>query len=259
MTDDATMRFRLQQVASYRQVRAAVRAGASHTLINALIWLGITALLYEAIGPSPVVFIQFAIGLGELGVGVWKKFYPTVEAVLVDGLILVAFGGFVLGRQIIAWQGIINWPVSPISVFLGLWLLHGALNSFRGYAALRRAFPDRPSADQIAWFDDLVREIRASTPVTEADAIDLPTKPKLKAKLLGTTAFFVGTKDDTVFVAGPFDFELARERTDPGTGRRKARLRVYDQEYPEFALDDAGWANYQRWAGANLPPQQATR
>lgn len=251
MTDDATMRFRLQQVIAYRQVRAAVRAGAGHTLINALIMLGLTYFLYTAVGADSIVLTYGAIGLAELAVGLWKKFAPSVEAVLADGLILLAFGGFALGRFVLAWQGVINGPANPISVFLGLWWIHSAVGSFRAYGGLRRAFPERPPADQIAWFDDLIYEIRTADPETDAAAVDLPTRPKWKVKLLGSTAFFVAAKGDAVVVAGAVDFEIVRERAEQGTGRRKALLRLYADQYPEFPIDDASWANYQAWAAGH--------
>lgn len=248
--DEHELRARLQQMAGYREVCQAVRAGAGHTLFNAAIWLGLTALLYQALGPHPWVFVYLALGLAELFVGLWKRQAPTVEAVLADGVVLLGFGGFVLLRQYLAWQGLARGPVNPLSVFLGLWWLYDAVNAFKAYAALRRAFPERPSRDRIAWFNDLVREIRAADPQTDEAALDLPTAPHWKAKLLGSTAFFVTARGESVLIAGPGQFEVHREGEDHGTGNRAAVLLVHGHAFPAFRIGDASWDNYRKWQAA---------
>jgi hypothetical protein len=255
MTDDELMRLRLQQVAAYRQVCAAVRAGAGHTLFNAALMGGLTYLLYANFGPHPILLVNAALAVGELAVGLWKKARPSIDAVLVDGLLVGGFGLWVLGRQVLAWQGVAGvGRVNPISVAFGVWMAVDGVRTLRAYAELRRVFPVRPSRDQIAWFDDLAAETRAADPQSNDRAIDLPTRPHLKGQLLGSTAFLVATRGEEVWVAGPGTLEVARHPEDPGTGRRPASLRVYGQEYPPFEIDDASWDNYQRWAKANSSP-----
>jgi hypothetical protein len=245
MTDDSTMRFRLQQVLAYRHLQAAVRSGASHTLVNAAIWIALTFMLFQAMGLNPVLLAYLGLGVAELLVGLWKKMWPTLEAVLADGLVLAGFGLFILLRQLLAWQGIIFFPVSPISLLLGCWWLVSAFNSFRAYGALRRAFPERPSAEVIAWFDELIYEIRHADPATDDLALDLPTKPHWKAKLLGTTAFFVAKGSNDVLIAGPWDFELAPDE-HPDRPHR-VRLHILDRSFKPFEIDEASRANYQKW------------
>jgi hypothetical protein len=254
--DDAEMRLRLQRMVAYRHVCASVRAGATHTLVNAAIMLGLTYAIYTATGPDPILIPYLCIGLAELAVGVWKKWRPSIEAVVVDGLVLGCFGLSILGREFLAWQGIINWRVSPISVLLGIWWTMDAVKTIRAYGDLRRAFPERPSAELTAWFDDLIHEIRAADPQTDDLALDLPTSPKMRAKLFGSTAFFVPVRGDAVIIAGPDEFDIRREKTDHGTGYRMARLRLHGERYPEFEIDDASWENYQKWLGASTPPEQ---
>ena len=249
MTDDDNMRFRLQQVLAYRQLQASVRSGASHTLMGGLVWLGLAALLFN--NNFGFVAAYIALGCAELAIGVWKRLWPSLEAVLADGLVLVGFGLFVLGRQLLAWQGIIFFPVNPISIFLGIWFLFSSRNSFKAYSTLRRAFPDRPSAEIVAWFDDLIYEIRHSDPGTDDQALDLPSKPPWKAKLLGTTAFFVSKKGNEVVIAGPFDFGLAPEDHHEGESHVRVRLHLYDRATKPFDLDDASWANYRKWMASH--------
>ena len=134
-------------------------------------------------------------------------------------------------------------------------MLMGAIGRFKDYRLLRMLFAERPSADHMAWFDDLVREIKAADPQSDELALDLPTSPHWKAQLLGTTAFFVTLKGNMVLVAGPEDFEILREKADHGTGRRKALLRIHEIPAPEFEITDATWTNYQKWRAANPLPQ----
>lgn len=260
MTDDEVMRLRLQQVASYRQVCALVRAGAGHTLFNAALMGGLTYLVYANFGFHPFLLVNAGIAAGELVVGLWKKARPTIDAVLVDGLLVGGFGLWVLGRQVLAWRGVAGvGPVNPISIAFGVWMMYDAVRTLRAYGELRRAFPVRPSRAQIAWFDDLAAETRAADPRDDDRAVDLPTRPHLKAQLLGSTAFLVAARGEEVWVAGPGSLEIDRHPEDAGTGRRPAALRVYDVEFPEFDIDDASWDNYRKWAGANRAQDQAGR
>jgi hypothetical protein len=110
----------------------------------------------------------------------------------------------------------------------------------------------------MTWFDDLVREIQVADPHTDDLVLDLPTRPHWKAKLLGATVFFVATDGNAVWVAGPDDFTLRRERTDRGDGSRKALLSIHGENYPEFELGDVSWANYTKWMATLAPTSPAT-
>jgi hypothetical protein len=259
MTDDYAMRFRLQQVAAYRQLCRSIRRGGVHNVVFAAIMLWLAWYVFQgqvARGAVPVVFLLYVgLALAELGVGLLKWVYPSAEGVLLDGLILLLFAGWNLG-----WQGLAlanGVRANSVILLLGGYMLVGAVGRFREYRALRKVFADRPSRDQITWFDDLVREIRTADPELDDQAIDLPTRPHWKAKLLGTTAFFVPAKGDGAVVAGPGAFELARDPKDHGTGKRKAWLQLYGRDFPPFEVTDASWANYQKWVKANaeVPPQ----
>ena len=115
----------------------------------------------------------------------------------------------------------------------------------------RVLFADRPTADQIAWYDDLANEIRAADPDTDDQALDLPTRPHFKAKLLGNTAFLVPRRGNTMLLASADEMDLTRESKDHGTGSRQAVLRLYGQAFPAFNLTDASWANYLKWLASN--------
>lgn len=255
MSDQAIMRARLQTVAAYRELCRAVQRGGRENVVFALIMLGIAYYFHSLGAPLLITLLYAVLAVGELLVGLFKWAIPSAEGVLLDSLVLLVFAGWNLG-----WQGLAaanGRPVSTVIVFLGLYMLFGAFARFKNYGDLRRLFAVRPDPEHIAWFDDLVREIQVSDPLTDELALDLPTQPHWKAKLLGTTVFFVAS-GGAVWVAGPDEFVLRREKTDHGTGRRRAHLSIHGEVYPDFEISDASWANYTKWLATQSAPQATT-
>jgi hypothetical protein len=253
MADDLEMRQRLQQVAAYRELCRGVRRSGRENIFFALIMLFLAYVVSKGQANVVVLTLYLILAVGELLVGLFKLLKPSAEGIFLDGIVLLVFAVFNLGFQYVGFQN--GRPLDPIIIFLGLFMLFGAVNRFKAYGQLRLLFAERPSAEHMAWFDDLVREIKAADPQSDDLALDLPTSPHWKAKLLGTTAFFVTLKGNSVLVAGPHDFELLREKADHGTGRRKGLLRFHDVPAPEFEISDVTWANYQKWRAANPMPE----
>lgn len=256
MSDQVTMRLRLQQVAAYRELCRSVQRSGRENVVYAVLMLGLAYFIYSTGGNlnEQVALVFGALALGELFVGLYKWFVPSAFGLFLDGVVMLVFAalnGLLAYNRFQAGGG-----VNPINVFFGLFMLFGAMNRFKAYGALRALFAERPDPDHMAWFDDLVREIQGSEPHSDRLVLDLPTTPYWKAKLLGATAFFVAVTGSAVWVAGPDDFTLRREKIDRGTGRRKALLSIYGEAYPEFEIDDKSWDNYTRWIAeqAPLPP-----
>jgi len=257
MADDLEMRMRLQQVAAYRELCLGVRRSGRDNIVFAALMAFLAYMVWKG-GPNAFLLVFYGILIGsELAVGLFKWAFPSAEGHLFDGLVLLLFAGVNLGFQFLAVQR--GGRPNPVIILFGLLILSQAINRFRFYAQLRRLFAERPSAEHMAWFDDLVREIHAADPEYDDLALDLPTKPHWKAKLLGSMAFLVTVRGDEAFVGGPEDLEIRREKVDRGTGRRRAAVRIDDLPYPEFEITDASWANYQKWRAANpLPDSPST-
>ncbi len=253
MSDDFAMRARLQQVAAYRELCRGVRRSGRGNVTFALLMLFLAYLAYQNGAGGPQLIILGILVVGELLAGLFKWLVPSAEGLLLDALVILAFAAYNLGLQYLRFRKGI--PLDPVIILIGLFLLMGAIERFKSYGRLRMLFAERPSSEHIAWFNELASEIRASDPDTDELALDLPTKPHWKVKLLGTTAFFVGVRDESVWIAGPEDFELLREKTDHGTKQRKAILRIHSVPYPEFSITDTTWANYQKWRAVNPFPQ----
>jgi hypothetical protein len=249
MPDDFAMRMQLHRVVAYRDLCRAVRRSGRENVFYASLMLFLAYIAWDR-GMDPVIVAVYgSLVAAELAIGLFKWAFPSAEGYLLDGLVLLAFAGVYIGVQFQKAQ--VGRALEPIVLFLGLYMFWGAINRFKAYRQLRRMFAERPTAEHMAWFDDLIAEIRDADPQSDELALDLPTKPHWKAKLLGTMAFFVGTRGKPIWIAGPDDFELLREKTDHGTGRRKAVLFMEAMQSPEFEISDVTWANYQKWRAAN--------
>jgi hypothetical protein len=244
MFDEITMRSRLQTVAAYRALCRSVQRSGRENVLYAVFMLVLAYYLYSVGGQSVAILYGALAGL-ELLVGLYKWAIPSAEGPLLDSFVLVAFSGVTFWRQYEQFQN--GFGLNPVMILLGLYMLFGALNRFRSYGQLRRLFAERPEREHVVWFDDLVREIHRADPQADELVLDLPTRPHWKAKLLGGTAFFVAPDGITVWVAGPDDFILRREKIDPGHGTRNAILSIYGQGYPAFELADVCWENYTKW------------
>jgi hypothetical protein len=254
MSDELTMRARLQNVAAYRELCRSVRKSGRENVFFALVMFALAYFVHtQGRGPQFVAVLYFALAAGELLVGLFKWLVPSAEGLILDGLVLLTFAGLNFARAYQEFQRV-GQP-DAVSIFFGLFMLMGAINRFKYYGQLRVLFAERPAPEHVAWFDDLVLEIKAADPHTDRAALDLPTRPRWKAKLLGGIAFFVSDAG-AVWLIGPDDFSLRREKTDHGTGHRRAILSIGGERFPEFDIDDASWANYQNWMASQAAPQQ---
>jgi hypothetical protein len=252
MADDFEMRLRLQQVAAYRDLCRRVRRSGRENILFASIMLFLAYVVWQGQPNNTVLILYLVLAIGELLVGLFKWLSPSAEGVLLDGVVLLVFAAYNFGMEYLRFQN--GQQFRPIVIFLGLFMLMGAIGRFKDYRVLRLLFAERPSAEHMAWFDDLVREIKQADPESDELALDLPTSPHWKAKLLGTLAFFVSARGSMVVVAGPDDFEIRREKMDHGTGRRRAVLRIHDVPYSEFEITERVWSNYQKWRATNPLP-----
>jgi hypothetical protein len=250
--DDAAMRRPLQQAAAYRELCRGVRRTGRENIFWALVLL---AVAYTPGQPVGLVWLVISVLVGaELFVGLFKWFWPCAEGFLLDGLVLllfVAWNLFVLYIQNQAFG-----RLNPVRIFFAAWMSYAAINRFKAYGQLVKVFAQRPTAAQIAWFDGLVREIRTADPQADDLALDLPTTPHWKAKLLGTTAFFVPRRGSSVVITGPDEFEILRQPDDHGTGSRRALLAIHHNTFPVFDIQDASWENYKKWRSAHPVDQE---
>ncbi|MGL4419305.1 MAG: hypothetical protein ACRCZF_01450, partial [Gemmataceae bacterium] len=131
--DPESMQTTFERVAAYRTICQSIRETANSTLFNAILWLGLTYLLFRLTGSMLVAYM--GLGIVELFIGLMKKFRPILLCVLLDGFLLLAFSaGFGYVQYERFQRGIQPNPISLI--FAALWLFQG-FNSIRQYFQLR--------------------------------------------------------------------------------------------------------------------------
>jgi hypothetical protein len=251
--DPHEMRSVLRNVAAYRHLRQEVRRKANWSLGLGVFMFVIWWFLFDGNFNKPLSILYFGLACLEFGAGIVNKLFPSAEGVLVDGLVLFGFGGVNLARAFLIFQqaGRTDW----FSVVFGAYWMFAGFGHVRSYMALRRAFARRPSAQHLRWFDELLREIRTADPENDPTALDLPTRPPVRGKLLGDTAFFLPSRGDDVLIASREDVEIIRE-ADRGKGP-VGYLIVEGIDFGGFPLDRENWKNYAEWKtrGGEPPPQ----
>ena len=243
--DPDELRLVLRQVAAYRDVNNSVRKKSTGSLIMGGILL---AIWYFAIQDKFTLFgyIYLALALLEFCVGILNRFWPTPEGLLLDGVVLLAFGLWNAIREGLIWQGLLPGRRSPVFAFLGLYWAFQGMQTIRSYFQLRKAMPARPTAEHIRWFDGLVRELRDADPREDAKAVAFPTDPFLTGKLLGDTAFFLDPAG-SVTITTRRDVDLERVVPDDPDRPPRGYLTIEGHEFPPFKLSDANWNNYVAW------------
>jgi hypothetical protein len=249
--DGEELRHVLRNVAGYRALCAQVRRSST----GGLFFGGLMLFIWYAgfgqrndYGPFSLIYLGLA-GL-EFTVALWNRVSPSAEGILLDGVVLLVFGVATLTRHLLTWQGAIAGP-KPIPIFslLAVYWVYSGFSTVRSYFQIRRAFTHRPSAEHLRWFNDLLREVKAADPDADPDALDLPTKPPLRGKLLGDTALFVSPgSDDPIIVARP-DVVIDRLPPKEPGGPPGGRL-FLGEEVGTFRLDPANWRNYAAWKKA---------
>lgn len=248
MSDEFMMRIQLQKVVAYRELCRAVRRSGRENVFFAFLMLVVFYGPWIANGRWLNYLILGILVGSEILVGLFKWFFPSAEGFLLDALVLLVFAAYNLGMSFLQFQA--GQKPSPIWILISVYMLFGAINRFKHYRQIRRLFADRPSAEHIAWFDELVHEIRTADPQIDDQVIDLPTGPHWKAKLLGRMAFFIALRENTVWIVGPADFDVVLSPRNEEMDTHKAFLRLFDRSYPSFEISTATWQNYQKWRDA---------
>lgn len=254
MVDIDEMRRTLTKVSVYRKVCDSVRASSGRTLFNGVFFLGLAFLYYNMIGKfHPLLIGPLVIGSLEILVGLWKRIKPSPECVLFDAILQAAFVGWIVIRELMTRQANPNAQPTVMTIIIGLWIAYDAFNTLMHYFQLRKIFVERPSAEHLAYVDDLKAEVAEGNPEKDPTIIEVPTRPFLKAKLLGDVAFVLGDRADDLFLCARDEMEIARITRG---GEPRVELTILREAYPPCAMDSASWNNYARWKteGGEPPP-----
>jgi hypothetical protein len=256
MSDDFAMRLQLQKVVAYRELCRSIRhSGRENIFFAGMMFLYLCFVLPQNLAANvfgiqvdrwTVLSILVAC---ELLVGLIKWVRPSAECLLLDAFVVLLFTAYNL-IIISADLRAAGRKLNPGFLLLAAYFLYLVYSRFKLYQRISRLFADRPTAEHIAWFDELVNEIRYADPHADDQALDLPTGPQWKVKLLGSTAFFIALRSTTVWILGPEDFDIALDHPEYVTDTHKAILNIHGRPYPVFKISTATWENYRKWRDA---------
>jgi hypothetical protein len=243
---DAKVRI-LHRVAAYKAVCEGVRKSST----GSLVFGGIMLAVWHFALPERVKFDWFGIvylvlAAAEFLTGLLNRFAPSAEGVLLDGLVLLLFGGWNLLRQALVWQGVLPGLVSPVMLAFGVYWIYQGFQNCRNYFVLRQVFAERPTREHIRWYDGLLNEVRSADPKEDPQALALPTQPPLTAKLLGDVAFFAVVAGDPI-IATRDEVEIALLEPGDAEARADAVLTIQGHSFEPFPISRANWENYRRW------------
>ncbi|MCZ2341910.1 MAG: hypothetical protein LC104_08960 [Bacteroidales bacterium] len=247
--DDAEeKRTALRRVAAYRDLQKAVRKSSRGSLFFGafmlLIWYGLFGAQND-FGVFSLVYLL--LGATEFAVGLWNRIAPSAEGIFFDGAVLILFGVATLFRQYLIWQGHMRGFLSPFSLMFGAYWLWQGIGHIRSYTILRKAFTQRPTPEHIAWFDQLIAEIRQENPETDDTLLDLPTAPPVKVKLLGDTAIILFLASSEVLVIARGDLTIVPGESAGPDRLPQATLIIEGYEFSAFTLHPENWRNYKTW------------
>jgi hypothetical protein len=241
----AELHERLVHVLMYRDLCRAVQRSGRENFFFALL-IAFFAFLSQKNGGNDLLLIIYGFFiLVELLTALYKWFFPSAEGVLCDALILLAFA--LLNGLVAYVQFQAGFGPNPILAFLiGLFLL-SAWRQWQSYRQLRELFRVRPSRAQLRWFERFLQDIRQGDPHTDPTIVDLPTRPRWKAALLGDLVVAVGRKDRQLVLSHYGDFLLFPVEDNSGEKQGWVQLFLNGEMYPPFPIDPASWENYRRW------------
>jgi hypothetical protein len=240
--------YLLRRVASYHALCQGVRKSSTWSLAFGAIMLA----FWYAVVPEKMKFdwfglVYLGLALAEFGTGLLNRIAPSAEGVLLDGLVLILFGGWNMLREGLLYLQVL--PGRPSTLFLvfgGYWIYQG-FQHVRSYFILRQLFAERPTRAQIRWYDGLLKEVRFADPAEDPQSLALPTRPPLTAKLLGDVAFFAVVAGEPIITTRDAVEIVSLPPREGEEGRMWARLTIEGHEFEPFPLSQANADNYRRW------------
>jgi hypothetical protein len=243
-----------RQVVAYRAIIKHISQSANGTLVWGAIMTGLWVMRYQRAGQPdwdkmpPYLYFHLALAVSEIVVGLWKKFAPSPFTFLLDAALLLGFAA------VNGWFAYLRYQrgiVDPISLGLMAYMLLLAYQQFQAWVQINRALLYRPSREQLAKFDEIVRDVRKADPEADSSALDLRTRPGWRALLLGDIAFFVASTGDVVVAhKAEVDLEIESEEEEETNGpgeTRPAILWLPGGQFGPFPLDPRNAANFVAW------------
>ena len=244
----------LQRAANFRTVRRLLRPAGIGSILFGVIAVGVGA---STLREQPLNGVLLLLGLFLLGEGIWIVASPSPAGMIVDGIALIALGGWnILVTVVNASQGGGGGPhfFAVLGVMQIIW-------GFQSFARHRRfaALPmGQPSREAMAWLDEAVKDLGATRPQDAPDCIEFRVKGAKaapggwKGKLFPGMALVLGGVE--VIVSGKDETEVTPQGAGASGTDLEARFALGGQTL-EGTISQASLDAFRRWKAA--PPSTA--
>lgn len=225
MSDSAPL-DRMQMIADYRAAcKFLVQSGKQGIMFGCVsLFIGISVFNNQLFD-----YLYLGVGTVYLLIGLHNRYYPSAFGIILDGIMLILLGVWNLSLQAVA-----VWVQQQPSIFSGVFgamMIFIGLIRFRRYPRVKAAFDDPPSEDQIAWFDDVVKEVRDATPDAAADVFEFRAGLLWKGKRFGDMVIFVDKMDFETLIVDRRDIDFDDKGKTLFGAKRRGSLRIGKRKF----------------------------
>jgi len=248
MTDSAPLES-MQRFADYRNTcKFLLKSGKEGIFIGCFFLL----LAWLNFNQGVTDYLYFALGACELLIGLRNRYYPSATGVILDGLMLI-----ILGVWNLSWQAIaVAQGAQPFwfNGFFGILVIVMGVRRTLRYPRVKKAFDDPPTEEQMAWFDEIIKEIKEADVAADADAVEFKSGFLWKGKRYGENVIFADKLDMETLIVDRRDIDWTDRGKALFGNHRNVRLRIGERSFPiaDFAPDIL--ARLEAWRNEGEPP-----
>jgi hypothetical protein len=251
MTEAAPL-DRMQKIADYRTTCRFLRRSGKQAIVYGCFSLFIGAMTFQ-FQDRLYSYLYLILGSIQLIVGLRNRFKPSAAGVILDGCLLILIGAWMTAVQLIAMnQGLRS---SWIALAVGPAFIVISIQRFYKYGHAREAFREPPTEEQIAWFDEVIAEIKAAKVAETLDMVEFRAGFLWKGRKLGDVLIFVDKLDFDNLIADRRDVDF----TDIGKalfgGGRLVRLRIGRRNFRIAEIRPEMLSLLQEWGADEEPPE----
>jgi hypothetical protein len=225
MTDSAPL-DRMQKMADYRTTCKFLNQSGKQGIVFGCVFLLTGVLTFNN---QPLDYLYLGLGTAELLVGLFNRYQPSAFGIVLDGIMLILLG--IWNLTVLAINLGMGIPPSWFGPIFGAVVILVGVQRIRRYPRVKAAFEEPPTDEQMAWFDDIVKDVREATPDAAGDVVEFRAGLAWKGKRFGDTAIFVDKMDMENLIVDRRDIDW----TDKGKAlfsiRRNVRLRIGERSF----------------------------
>lgn len=244
---------RMQLIADYRTAVNSLKKSGKQAITYGCLCLFVGLINFDPTNVFQCLYL--GVGAAEVLIGLRNRLRPSPLGVLLDLFLLALLGMWNIGVQVLVME-MGGQPWWPGAVF-GFFIIIAAARRVRHFNRVRDAFREPPSESQLAWFDEVINEIRNTNSDESDDMIEFRSGLTWKGKRLGDVLIVVDHFDLENLIVDARDVDF----TDRGKGlirkNRYGQLRLGERTFSLASISPQKLDVLLSWRGdANRPEEQ---